>query len=155
MPETPLDRALKVYEEYRALLEKLRKEKKEESELVEKKNKEESDRSDDSIYEEHVHDSGPPSDADDEEKARHREEVRRRQEHRDRDRARAFRHNRTLAEAGVTDPSRFIPTSVEMLPPHKRAATREEMAKAIVQTPEDVSVGLNVVWMQCSSRLVS
>ena len=117
---------------------KLRKEQKEQK--TDEKDQEESERSDDSIYEERVHDSGPPSDADDEEKARHRERVRQRQERLDQARARAFRHNRILRESGVTDPSRFIPTSVEMLPPHKRAATRKEMAKAIVETPEDVSV---------------
>ena len=132
---------MKVYEEYRAMQEKLKAKKKKEQETSHQEEEKESERSDDSdIYEPIVHDSGPPSDADEEEKARHREDVRQRQERRDRDRARAFRHNRNLQEAGVTDPSRYIATSLEMLPPHRRAATRKEMAKAIVETPEDVSV---------------
>ena len=92
-----------------------------------------------------MYESDLESDADEERKTRHQEDLLRRQEYHNRRLAAAYRHNRELHDAGVTDPSRFIPTTPDMLPEHKQAATRANLAKHIVKKPEDVS-NSNSLW---------
>ena len=104
-----------------------------------------SDLSDESLHEKKVYESDLESDADEERKTSHQEDLLRRQERHNRRLAAAYRHNRELTDAGVTDPSRFIPVTPDMLPEHKQAATRANLAKHIVKKPEDVSNG-NSLW---------
>lgn len=150
---TALEQAMQLYNELQNIRDKHRKSqnkrepKSSESTAPKQKRKklkdggEESDFSDESLYEENVYDSGPASDANDEEIEQHRRRVQRRQERHDRRRAKAARENRQLEEEGVTDAERFHALSASVLPPHKQAVTRENLEKRIIRKPEDVSDG--------------